>query len=189
MNSWPRSSCVCRFDENDRITWALRSSVLDAIACILHLIFPLRAQTFLDTRYPGRYRHPLSLSLSVFLFFLSWIAKSRISEPAIAAHGPLLSMKRSINVCGRSFPVHLSPGSYSTPIFVHYFSRVRAFLTLHSLKVPATSIVRAVGSGSMCSYCEETYMLLIVWLRLNSLVSCIRELQMSELLFNFYYCF
>lgn len=73
MNSWPRSSCVCRFDENDRITWALRSSVLDAIACILHLIFSLRAQTFLDTRYPGRYRHPPFLSLSLFSFFFSFV--------------------------------------------------------------------------------------------------------------------
>ena len=183
MNSWPRSLCVCRFDENDRITWALRSSVLDATACILHLIFPLRAQTFLDTRYPGRYRHPLSPSLC----FLSFsFVNCRISEPAISVHGPLLSMKRSINVCGRSFPVHLSPGSYSTPIFILYFSRVFTFLTLRSLKVPATSIVRAVGSGSMYSYCGETYMLLIVWLRLNSLVPCTRELQMSELLFNFY---
>lgn len=128
-----------------------------------------------------------TLSLSLFSFLLlSWIAKSRIFEPAISAHGPLLPMKRSINVCGRSFPVHLSPGSYSTPIFVLYFSRVSAFLTLRSLKVPATSIVRAVGSSLMCSYCGETYMLLIVWLRLSSLVSCIRELQMSELLFNFY---
>lgn len=41
--------------------------------------------------------------------------------------------KRPINVCGRSFPVHSSPGPDSAPIFVLSFSRVSASLTLYAL--------------------------------------------------------
>ena len=137
------------FDENDRIPWALRISLPDATACIRapvhftsYCFFHRVHKHFWIPEAPRRYRYSLSLSLSLSH---SHCRRPRnpepSSQPAISTHGPLLFTKRPINVCGRSFPVHSSPGPDSAPIFVLYFSRVSASLTA-ILSQSSISIVR-----------------------------------------------